>query len=88
MASGHLLLYNFTGLEQDVARIAREADVVYAIVLDAEGLVAAHSRRPDTVGRALDGEVDRRAAHRARSRSCRTLVIRRAARVCMTSPSP
>jgi two-component system sensor histidine kinase AtoS len=61
VASGHLLLYNFTGLEQDVARIAREADVTYAMVLDGEGNVAAHSRRPETVGRPLAGEVDRRA---------------------------
>lgn len=61
MASGHLLLYNFTGLEQDVARIAREADVTYALVLDREGNVAAHSRHPETVGRALEGEADRRA---------------------------
>ncbi len=61
MGSGHLLLYNFTGLEQDVAHIAREADVIYALVLDAEGNVAAHSRRPETVGRPLRGEVDLRA---------------------------
>jgi len=29
-----LLLYNFTALEQNVARVAGEADVVYGIVLD------------------------------------------------------
>jgi len=61
MASGHLLLYNFTGLEQNVAHIGREADVIYALVLDGEGNVAAHSRRPETVGRPLGGEIDRRA---------------------------
>jgi two-component system sensor histidine kinase AtoS len=61
-SSNHLLLYNFTGLEQGVARMAREADVVYAIILDAEGLVAAHSHRPHTIGRALEGAVDTRAA--------------------------
>jgi two-component system sensor histidine kinase AtoS len=60
-SSNHLLLYNFTALEQEVARTAREADAVYAIVLDAEGLVAAHSHRPDTVGRALEGAVAARA---------------------------
>ena len=56
-----LLLYNFTALEQNVTRIAREADVVYAIVLDGDGRVAAHSRRPDLVGRGLDSAVDERA---------------------------
>ena len=66
MASGHLLLYNFTGLEQGVARVAREADVVYAIVLDAEHLVAAHSHLPDTVGQALSGDVARLATEAAR----------------------
>ena len=66
MASGHLLLYNFTGLEQGVARVAREADVVYAIVLDAEHLVAAHSHRPDTVGQALSGDVARLATEAVR----------------------
>ena len=66
MASGHLLLYNFTGLEQGVARVAREADVVYAIVLDAEHLVAAHSHRPDMVGQALSGDVARLATEAVR----------------------
>ena len=62
-----LLLYNFTALEQNVARVAAEADVLYAIVLDAEGRVAAHSRRPERVGLVLPGEVDRarRRGHRA-----------------------
>ncbi len=66
MASGHLLLYNFTGLEQGVARVAREADVVYAIVLDGDNLVAAHSHRPDTVGQALSGDVARLATEAVR----------------------
>jgi PAS domain S-box-containing protein len=55
-------LYNFTALEQNVARVAAGADVVYAIILDAEGRVAAHSRRPDRVGQPLDSAVDLRAA--------------------------
>lgn len=66
MASGHLLLYNFIGLEQGVARVAREADVVYAIVLDGDNLVAAHSHRPDTVGQALSGDVARLATEAVR----------------------
>lgn len=57
-----LLLYNFTALEQNVARVAGEPDVVYAIVLDAEGKVAAHSRHPERVGLSLRSKVDTEAA--------------------------
>ncbi|HEV8640473.1 MAG TPA: ATP-binding protein [Methylomirabilota bacterium] len=59
---GPLLLYNFTALEQNVARAAAEVDVVYAIVLDGEGKVAAHSRRPERVGSYPDGLEHERAA--------------------------
>src|SRR5262245_8728789 len=59
---GPLLLYNFTALEQNVARVAAETDVVYAMVLDADGKVAAHSRRPERVGSTLEGAVHERAA--------------------------
>jgi PAS domain S-box-containing protein len=62
MSYGPLLLYNFTALEQNVARVGAGADVVYAIILDAEGRVAAHSRRPDRVGQPLESPVDLRAA--------------------------
>jgi PAS domain S-box-containing protein len=57
-----LLLYNFTALEQHAVRLAAEQDVRYAIILDGEGRVAAHSARPERVGLVLPGEVDRRAA--------------------------
>jgi two-component system sensor histidine kinase AtoS len=57
-----LLLYNFTALEQNVARIAAEQDVRYAIVLDADGRVAAHSGHPENVGTTLTGPVHARAA--------------------------
>jgi two-component system sensor histidine kinase AtoS len=57
-----LLLYNFTALEQNVARIAAEEDVRYAIVLDADGRVAAHSGHPERVGTILAGPVHARAA--------------------------
>jgi two-component system sensor histidine kinase AtoS len=57
-----LLLYHFTALEQNVARLAAEQDVRYAIILDGEGRVAAHSARPERVGLVLPGDVDRRAA--------------------------
>ncbi len=62
ISSGPLLLYNFTALEQNVARTDAGDDVVYAIILDAEGRVAAHSEDPGLVGTALEGEVARRAA--------------------------
>src|SRR2546425_6975123 len=59
---GPLLLYNYTALEQNVARVAGEADVVYALVLDADGKVAAHSSHPERVGAVLEGPAHRRAA--------------------------
>ncbi len=59
---GPMILYNFTALEQNVARVAGEDDVVYAIVLDAEGKVAAHSAQPERAGQALTGDLDLRAA--------------------------
>lgn len=62
ISQGALLLYNFTALEQNVARLGAEEDVQYAIILDGEGRVAAHSARLERVGLVLPGEVDRRAA--------------------------
>lgn len=62
MSYGPLLLYNYTALEQSVARVAGEADVVYAVVLDSDGKVAAHSRNAARVGEFLPGDVDRAAA--------------------------
>jgi PAS domain S-box-containing protein len=62
MSHGPLLLYNFTALEQNAARVSTEPDVVYAIVLDADGRVAAHSRHSERVGLSLGSAVDRRAA--------------------------
>jgi len=59
---GPLLLYNFTALEQNVVRMAAEHDVVYAVLLDADGKVAAHSRYPERVGLLLQGVVHERAA--------------------------
>jgi two-component system, NtrC family, nitrogen regulation sensor histidine kinase GlnL len=59
---GPLLLYNFTALEQTVVRAAAEYDVAYAVVLDVDGKVAAHSRYPERVGLLLQGAVAERAA--------------------------
>jgi len=61
ISAAPLLLYNFTALEQNVAQVAQESDVAYAIVLDAEGKVAAHSRRPAEVGSTPREPVSQRA---------------------------
>jgi PAS domain S-box-containing protein len=61
ISSSQLLLYNFTALEQSVDRVRANPDVVYAIVLDAEGKVAAHSGRPELVGRVLSTPLATRA---------------------------
>src|SRR5688572_32801736 len=55
MSYGPLLLYNYTALEQSVARVASEADVVYALVLDADAKVAADSRNAARVVQVLRG---------------------------------
>ena len=62
ISSTPLLLYNFTALEQNVDRVRTNTDVVYAVVLDADGKVAAHSRRPELVGSVLATPLDRAAA--------------------------
>jgi PAS domain S-box-containing protein len=59
---GPLLLYNFNALEQNVDQVATESDVVYAVVLDSDGKVAAHSRHPERVGILLRGPEHERAA--------------------------
>lgn len=62
LSQGPLLLYNFTALEQNVARVAAEPDVVYASILDAEGRVATHSRHPELAGTVLPRKTARLAA--------------------------
>jgi PAS domain S-box-containing protein len=62
ISQGPLLLYNYTALEQNVAQLATESDVVYVVVLDADGRVAAHSRSPERVGAVLQGAVHQWAA--------------------------
>jgi signal transduction histidine kinase/CheY-like chemotaxis protein len=49
-----LLMYDYTKLEQNVDEVAKEADVVYAMILDRHGSVVAHSNRDDLIGRILD----------------------------------
>jgi len=62
ISQSHLLLYNFTALEQNVARLAAEQDVLYALILDAEGRLVADSSRPERIGQILNTQVDREAA--------------------------
>jgi two-component system sensor histidine kinase AtoS len=53
LSANALLTYNFVMLEQQVGRIAHEEDVVYVIILDREGRVAAHSERSELRGERL-----------------------------------
>src|SRR5262249_45325098 len=62
ISQSHLLLYNFTVLEQNVARLANEQDVVYALILDADGHLVADSNRPERIGQILSTPMDRAAA--------------------------
>ena len=61
VSSGPLLLYNFTALEQNVARFKAEADVAFVMGLDAEGRVAASSLDAADVGSAPADPVSARA---------------------------
>jgi PAS domain S-box-containing protein len=55
VSTGPLVLYNYTQIEQNVARLDTETDVAYAMILDRDGRVAAHSHRPEIVGTILTG---------------------------------
>jgi PAS domain S-box-containing protein len=57
VSTGSLVLYNYTQLEQNVARLATESDVAYAMILDRDGRVAAHDHQPEIVGTLLSGGV-------------------------------
>src|SRR5262245_60464043 len=57
-----LLTYNFVALEQDVEKIDLDPDVLYAIVLDREGQVAANSGHNEKQGTMLQDAVSQRAA--------------------------
>jgi PAS domain S-box-containing protein len=61
VSTNALLSYNFVLLEQHVGRLANEEDVVYVIILDREGRVAAHSRRSDLQGQHLTDPMSRKA---------------------------
>lgn len=57
-----LLTYNFITLEQDVENLSRDPDLLYAIVLDRDGRVAAYSRHDEKQGLVLQDAVSQRAA--------------------------
>jgi sensor histidine kinase regulating citrate/malate metabolism len=50
VSTNALVTYNYVLLEQQVERLAQEEDVVYVIILDREGRVAAHSQHSDLQG--------------------------------------
>ena len=58
----HLLTYNYIALEQLAAQVSRQADVLYAITLDKEGLIASHSEDKSTEGQRLEDAVSLKAA--------------------------
>jgi two-component system sensor histidine kinase AtoS len=57
-----LLTYNFIALEQDVENLSRDPDLLYAIVLDRDGRVAAYSGHDEKQGLVLPDAVSQRAA--------------------------
>jgi PAS domain S-box-containing protein len=47
VSQNSLITYTWTALAQDVKNVSRDADVLYAMILQRDGKVAAHSERPD-----------------------------------------
>ena len=61
VSTNALVTYNYVLLEQQVGRLAHEEDVVYVIILDREGRVAAHSQHSDLQGQRLTDLASRKA---------------------------
>lgn len=57
-----LLTYNFIALEQDVEKVSRDRDILYAIVLDRDGRVAAYSGHDEKQGIVLHDTFSQQAA--------------------------
>jgi two-component system sensor histidine kinase AtoS len=57
-----LLTYNFVALEQDAEKVSQDRDILYAIVLDRDGRVAAYSGHDEKQGTILPDAVSQRAA--------------------------
>lgn len=62
LSTAPLLMYDYTKLEQNVDAVAKEENVVYAIILDRKGSVITHSHRHDIIGQVLEDPVSIRAA--------------------------
>src|SRR5215467_13777555 len=60
-----LLTYNFVTLEQDAAQTAQARDVLYTIILDRDGRVAAYSGHNEQQGLMLQDPVSQQAAQAA-----------------------
>src|SRR5262245_52785720 len=61
VSTNALVTYNYVLLEQQVGRLAQEEDVIYVVILDREGRVAAHSQRSDLQGQRLSDPLSRKA---------------------------
>jgi signal transduction histidine kinase/CheY-like chemotaxis protein len=61
LSTSHLLVYDYTKLEQNVDEVAKEPDIVYAMILDKNGSIIAHSNREDLIGKVLSDPVSTRA---------------------------
>ncbi len=57
----YLLTYNYVALEQLARQIDKDPDILYVIILDKEGNVAAHSLQYDLLGRILRDQVSAQA---------------------------
>jgi signal transduction histidine kinase len=62
LSTAPLLMYDYTKLEQNVDVVAKEPDVVYAMILDRQENVIAHSSRDDLLGKPLNDSISRAAA--------------------------
>jgi PAS domain S-box-containing protein len=62
VSANALVTYNYVLIEQQVERLAQEDDLVYVIILDREGRVAAHSQRSDLQGQRLTDPVSQHAS--------------------------
>lgn len=69
LSKAPLLMYDYTKLEQNVDEVVKETNVIYAIILDRDGRVAAHSKRDDLIGEKLKDPVSSKAI------STRTILI-------------
>jgi len=58
----YLLTYDYVALEQLVRQMPKDPDILYAILLDKEGNVAAHSLQDELLGRILRHRVSAQAA--------------------------